>query len=273
MDILDRRRQVEDAVQRHRLRPRISVRAVFSASLAALGASILAATAHAGFPSLYVTYVTENCTFKLTNDSGAAVVSVPPGTYQVVITTSDPFGVFDQSGRNDLYACKGFVQFRLSGPGVSVATTLDYGDASSELYSATLQPGATYTLQDDNNIAASRRSISVATSGSSVLTPSASAAAGNSATVSLRGNVSRSGKLSLRRNGKVVTSLKAGRYAFSVDDQSTKSGFRIQPSNGKAVTITTAGYIGWQEATLTLHAGRWSFFTPGGTKTVFVVVA
>lgn len=273
MDLLDRRRHVEDALQRHRLRLRISARAVVSALLAALGGSILAATAQAGFPSLYVTYVTESCTFKLTNDSGAAVASVPPGTYQFVITTSDPYGVFDQSGRHDLYACKGFVQFRLSGPGVSVATTLDYGDASSELYSATLQAGATYTLQDDNNIAGTRRSISVATSGSSVLTPSTSVSSGATAVLSLRGNVSRSGKLSLRRNGKVVTSLKAGRYAFSVDDQSTTSGFRIQATNGNAVTITTAGYIGWQEATLTLHAGRWSFFTPGGAKTVFLVVA
>jgi len=255
------------------LRPRIKVRTLFSALFAALGASIAATAAQAGFPSLYVTYVTESCTFKLTNDSGAAVATVPPGTYQVVITTADPFGVFDQSGRHDLYACKGFVQFRLSGPGVSVATTLDYGDASSELYSATLQPGATYTFQDDNNIAGSRRSISVATSGSAVLTPPTSVPGGATAAVSLRGNVSRSGKLSLRRNGRAVTSLKAGRYAFSVDDQSTTSGFRIQASNGKAVTITTPGYIGWQEATLTLQAGRWSFFTPGGTKTVFVVVA
>lgn len=272
MDVLDRSRHVEDAVQRHRLRPGITARAFLSALLAALAASIVATSARAGFPTLYVTYVTETCTFKVTNDAGAAVGTVAPGTYQVVITTSDPFGVFDQSGRNDLYACKGFVQFRLSGPGVSVATTLDYGDASSELYSATLQAGATYTFQDDNNIAGSRRSISVATSGSSVLTPQTSTAGSGGAAVSLRGNVSRSGKLSLRRNGKAVTSLKAGRYVFSVDDQSTKSGFRIQPSSGKPVTITTAGYIGWQEATLTLRAGRWSFFTPGGARTAFVVV-
>ena len=29
--------------------------------------------------------------------------------YQVVITTPDPYGVFGDSGTNDLAACKGFV--------------------------------------------------------------------------------------------------------------------------------------------------------------------
>ena len=38
-------------------------------------------------------------------------------------------------------------------------------------------------------------------------------------------------------------------------------------------TITSAGYVGWQEVTVTLGVGRWSFFTLGGAKTVFVVVA
>jgi hypothetical protein len=88
-----------------------------------------------------------------------------------VITTPDPYGVFGDSGKNDLTACKGFVQFRLTGPGVSVYTTLDYGDSTSELYPATFQPGAKYTIQDDNNIAGTRRSITVATSGSAALVP------------------------------------------------------------------------------------------------------
>src|SRR5204862_1152331 len=99
------------------------------ASAAALGAVAAAPSAQAAFPSLYVNYKTEDCTFRLTNDSGAGVTTIAPGTYQVVIMTSDPFGVFGDSGRDDLTACKGFVQFRLTGPGVSVYTTLDYGDS------------------------------------------------------------------------------------------------------------------------------------------------
>jgi hypothetical protein len=41
----------------------------------------------------------------------------------------------------------------------------------------------------------------------------------------------------------------------------------------RAQTITSAGYVGWQEVTLTLVPGRWSFFAPGGQRAVFVVLA
>src|SRR3954452_9253802 len=101
------------------------------ASAAALGAVAAAPSAQAGFPSLYVNYKTEDCTFRVTNDSGSAVTTIAPGSYQVVISTPDPFGAFGQT--DGLAACKGFVQFRLSGPGVSLSTTLDYGDEASEL--------------------------------------------------------------------------------------------------------------------------------------------
>jgi hypothetical protein len=230
--------------------------------------------AQAAFPSLYVNYKTEDCTFQVTNDSGAAVSAIAPGTYQVVITTPDPYGVFGQT--EGLAACKGFIQFRLSGPGVDVYTTLDYGDGTSEMYPATLQPGAAYTMQDDNNISGTRRTINVSTSGAAAPAPApgkGTAAGASDALATLHGIVARNGKLSLRRNGKAVTSLKAGRYTFSVDDQSKKLGSRVQVLNGKAQTITSPGYIGWQEVTLTLVPGRWAFFAPGGARTVFLVVA
>jgi hypothetical protein len=242
--------------------------------LAGMVVLVAAPRGQAAFPSLYVNYKTEDCTFRLTNDSGAAVSTIAPGTYQIVITTPDPYGVFGQT--DGLAACKGFIQFRLNGPGVSVYTTLDYGDGTSEIYPATFQPGATYTIQDDNNIAGTRRTINVSTSGSAAPAPSpakGTSAGASDALATLHGIVARNGKLSLRRNGKAVTSLKAGRYTFSIDDQSTKLGFRLQVLNGKAQTITSAGYVGWQETTLTLVPGRWSFFTPGGQRTVFVVVA
>jgi hypothetical protein len=242
--------------------------------LASLAVLVAAPSADAAFPSLYVNYKTEDCTFRLTNDSGNSVSTIAPGTYQVVITTPDPYGVFGQT--EGLTACKGFVQFRLDGPGVSVYTTLDYGDGASEIYPATFQPGATYTIQDDNNIAGTRRTISVSTSGSAAPAPSpakGTSAGGSAALATLHGIVAPNGKLSLRRNGKAVTSLKPGRYTFSVDDQSRKLGARIQVLNGKAQTITSAGYVGWQEVTLTLVPGRWSFFAPGGQRAVFVVLA
>jgi hypothetical protein len=144
------------------------------------------------------------------------------------------------------------------------------------MYPATFQPGATYTIQDDNNISGTRRTISVSTSGSATPapTPGKGASTGASDTLAtLHGVVAANGKLSLRRNGKAVTSLKAGRYTFSVDDRSRKLGSRVQVVNGKPQAITSAGYIGWQEVTLTLVPGRWVFFAPGGQRTVFLVVA
>jgi hypothetical protein len=57
----------------------------------------------------------------------------------------------------------------------------------------------------------------------------------------LHGVVGRDGTLSLRRNGKAVTSLKAGRYTVSVDDQSTRRDFRIRTPHGKVHAITSAG--------------------------------
>lgn len=238
----------------------------------ALGAVAAAPGAQGAIPSLYVNYKTEDCTFRFTNDSGAAVSTIAPGTYQVVIATPDPYGVFGQT--EGLAACKGFIQFRLSGPGVAVYTTLDYGDGTSEIYPATFQPGASYTIQDDNNVTGTRRTINVSTSGSAApATNGTGAAAGASdALATLHGIVARSGKLSLRRNGKAVTSLKAGRYTLSVDDQSSKLGSRVQVLNGKAQTITSAAYVGWQEVTLTLVPGRWAFFSPGGPRAVFLVV-
>jgi hypothetical protein len=247
-------------------------RTLLALALAA-GAVAAAPSAQAAFPSLYVNYKTEDCTFRVMNDSGAAVSTIAPGTYQVVITTPDPYGVFGQT--DGLAACKGFIQFRLDGPGVSVYTTLDYGDGTSEMYPATFQPGATYTIQDDNNIPGTHRTITVATSGSATPTTTAkgTTTSATDALASLHGIVAANGKLSLRRNGKAVRSLKAGRYTFSVDDRSRKLGSRVQILNGKPQTITSAGYVGWQQVTLALVPGRWAFFAPGGDRTVFLVVA
>ena len=236
-----------------------------------------AADARAGLPTLYVGYSTADCTFKLTNDGGTAVTTIAPGTYQVSITTPDPFGLFGNSGAGDLQACKGYVQFRLSGPGVSLFTTLDYGDSASELYSETFRAGGTYTLQDDGNVANTRRTFAVSDSGTAGSTSSGSSttSAGASA-AAFRGvlevSLSARGTLVVTRKGKKIGGLKAGRYTFSVRDGSKKLGFSIEPPAGKPQTVTNAVYIGFRDLTVVLTPGRWTFFVPGGPKTSFGVV-
>src|SRR6478735_8324189 len=95
-------------------------------------------------PTLYVDY-TMNCTFTISDDSGRRVSTIPPGTYQVQIQTPVAFGAVDLTGTSDMTACKSFVQFQLTGPGVDLASTLGDGDSAFWLYTETFQPGGTYT--------------------------------------------------------------------------------------------------------------------------------
>jgi hypothetical protein len=248
-------------------------------TVAVLGAGVFvvaAPHARAVMPSLYIGYNAADCTFRLTNDAGTAVAGIYPGTYQVVITTPDPFGVYDQSGPG-LMGCKGFVKFRLSGPGVSIFTTLENGDSASEMYTETFEPGGTYTLQDDTNIAGTRRSFTVATSGSppAPVTP-ASQKTHAAESLPLRGQLDAtvsSGKVTLTRKGKALGAVRAGRYVFAVHDASKRDGFSLQAPKGWKHAVTDAAFVGWRDVIVPLQPGRWSFFTPGGEKTTFLVVS
>ena len=74
-------------------------------------------------------------------------------------------------------------------------------------------------------------------------------------------------------NGKAVKSLRTGKWTFSVDDESRKAGFDVQALNGKQQMITSAVFVGSHDATVSLKAGRWFFFTPEGVKVTFFVVS
>jgi hypothetical protein len=237
-------------------------------------------------PTLYVDY-TMNCTFSISDDNGRHVSSIPPGTYQVLVQTPVVFADVDLSGVFDMTACKSFVQFQLSGPGVSLSTTLQDGDEDKEMLRATFQPGATYTAQDLNQAGVTRTTFSTQATGSAVAPtgPTSNVSGKGSSQESLVGSaanpfrgaldaiVYRSGKLSLSRNGKTVSSLKTGRYTFSVDDESKTAGFSLQLLHGKSTAVTSVAYTGSHDVTLQLKPGRWFFFTPGGRKSVFFVTS
>jgi hypothetical protein len=237
-------------------------------------------------PTLYVAYAM-NCTFTITDDGGRRVASIPPGTYQVLVTTPMVFADVDLSGIFDMTACKSFVQFQLTGPGVNLQTTLQDGDEDKELLRATFQPSAAYTAQDLNQAAATRTTFGTQATGAaaSPAGPSSSVSGSGSSQESLVGSaavpfrgsldaiVYKTGKLSLSRNGKPVASLKAGRYTFSVDDESKASGFTVKSLRGKPVAVTTLPFVGSHDATLTLKQGRWFFYSGAGKKTTFIVVS
>jgi hypothetical protein len=241
-------------------------------------------------PTLYVNYAL-NCTFTITGDNGQTVTTIAPGTYGIDITSPLPFAEVDLSNDlgnpNDMTACRSFVQFKLTGPNVNLTSTLSDGDSAFALLQATFQAG-TYTAVDENQPSVARDNFSV--SSSVAATNPANPSVGGSTSLSkgttsqdivgsallpFRGSldaiVFAGGKLSLSHNGNVVKTLKTGRWTFSVDDESKKAGFEVQVLHGKAQTITSSGYVGNHDATVTLKPGRWTFFRVGGPKTTFYV--
>jgi hypothetical protein len=263
----------------------------FSTLTAALGGAVIlvpAGTARprAVLPTLYVAY-TMNCTFSISDDTGKRVSAIAPGTYQVFVTTPTVFADVDLSGVFDMTACKSFVQFQLTGPGVALSTTLQDGDEDKEILKATFQPSATYTAQDLNQAGVTRTTFTTQASGTAAAPsgPTSSVSGKGSSQESLVGSaanpfrgsldaiVYKSGKLSLSRNGKPVTALKEGRYTFSVDDESKTSGFTVKSLRGKAVGVTSAAFVGSHDVTLTLTQGRWFFYWGAGKKATFFVAS
>jgi hypothetical protein len=262
---------------------RFSILAALAAALALVPA---ASSRPAVLPTLYVQY-TMNCTFTITNDNGGAVTSIAPGTYQVSIRTPVSFAEVDLSGIFDMTACKGFVQFDLTGPGVNAFDNLGDGDNAFDLLTATFQPSSTYTAVDLNQPSVARAVFTTTATGSpNAPTGPTSSVSGKgtpstdiagSEAVPFRGSldaiVFANGRLSLSRNGRKVTSLKTGRWTFSVDDESRQAGFGVQILKGRVQTITSAAYVGSHDVTVTLRPGRWTYFTAGGKKTTFFVVS
>jgi hypothetical protein len=235
-----------------------------------------------------------NCTFSIVDDFGKRVSSIPPGDYQIEVSTPTMFKLVRPGGvgvdnidPNDYTGCKGWVQFQLTGPGVDIFTTLDFGcDAFLVLSSEAFKPGASYVFQDMNQPAVTRTTLSVLTSGSpqipqspyvrtSTKTNTQKDQVGSQITPfrgTLDGIVNARGKPVLTRNGKVVSTLKSGSYKFSIDDKSTKRGFMIQKASGERPNVITGvTFVGKKSKPLTLKAGEWTYFASPGKSFLFIV--
>jgi hypothetical protein len=157
------------------------------------------------------------------------------------------------------------------------------------VWSVTFQPNSTYTFQDDYRPALIHvvfRTTATASSSASVSTPSSTSKSSGSVANSdvagsglvplrgtLKGVVRATGKLSLTYGGKTVATLKAGRYAFVVDDQTAKRGFQLQRIAAAPITLTSAAYVGKKLVRVSLKPGQWWFFSSGGAKRSFMVAA
>jgi hypothetical protein len=175
--------------------------------------------------------------------------------------------------------------FHIFGPGV------DYKAANVDTqatFTATFQAGATYTAQDDldprihltmlaTNAAPPVTTTTTTTPTSTTKTPPKPTSSDivGSGIVPFRGKlaatVSVAGKLTLTIKGKPVNTLKAGLYTFTVVDRSAKRGFSIEKLKSNAIALTGVGYKGTHVRTVNLKAGQWTFFSPGVSKSYFIV--
>ena len=274
---------------------RFSTVAAPLALAAALVPTVGARQADSVLPTLYVNY-TMNCTFTITGDNGARVSSISPGTYQVFVTTPQVFADVDLTGVFDMTACKSFTQFQLTGPGVNLSTTLQDGDEDKEIMKATFQPSGTYVAVDNNQPAVARVAFTTTATGSAgaVASPTTNSSSGkgttetsivgsgvkssSTAALPLRGTllatVSAAGTPKLTYKGKAVATLKAGRYTFSVSDQSAKGGFILQQIKQGANTLAGVAFVGKRSVTLGLKAGQWFYYpTFVGAKSYFIVTS
>jgi hypothetical protein len=270
----------------HRILGTIAGAAAVAAVLVAPGGG-----ARAALHTLYVNY-TMQCTFTITDDSGKIVTSIAPGTWQVAVSTPGSFGGVDLSGLNDMTACQGSVDFKLSGPGVNLATTLNDGDGSYDMLSGNFAPSSTYVAVDGNQPSVARAQFSTLASGmatgsaggsssssggsgsSGSSTGSASSGTGAQAAAigTLKGTVGSTGVLKLSYRGKGVATLKPGKYTVTVVDTSTNNGFIL---HGKSsTTVSSAPFVGRKSVVVNLKTGQW-YFAPSskGKKVYFVVTA
>ena len=123
------------------------------ATALALAAACTAGASAAVLPTLYVDYST-NCTFTILDDSGRQISQIAPGTYQVQLNEPQPLIANGSPGPSGP-ACNGLAAFQLTGPGVTLTTSIDNGDGVN-LFTETFQPGATYVAVDNNQPAVAR---------------------------------------------------------------------------------------------------------------------
>jgi hypothetical protein len=248
----------------------------------------------AAMPTIYVVY-TMNCTFSLVDDFGKHISSIPPGNYQIEVSTPVMFKLVrpggpgvDEIAPNDFTGCKGWVQFELTGPGVNLFTTLDSGcDAFLILPEQTFKPNSTYTAQDLNQPSVAHASFSTLASGSPTIPKSPYGPTSGKGTLqqdlvgslqrsavkaTLAGSIDAKGKLTLAEKGKPVSVLKAGRYKFAITDRSPKAAFTLEAVNGGIVKDLTQGsFVGKHAVTVVLTSGRWMYYSNRGKASYFLV--
>ena len=89
------------------------------------------------------------------------------------------------------------------------------------------------------------------------------------ATPKLVGTVGPGYTISLKKAGKKVTTLKAGKYTFVITDKASIHNFSLDGPNGLEKTFTTVPFKGQKSITLTLKKGEYKFYCEPHESTMF----
>lgn len=263
------------------------------AALAAVSAALVVAAGSAADAPLFsntvffrIAYRTD-CTFTVAIDGNiyldstnpALTATIPPGPYQVSVTTPLP-----DDGWNNAYCAA--ASFSLTGPGLRYAATLGLVNGPfGASFTQTLAPSSTYTITD-GTYPSSPVTITTAATGTStdLLPPLPPSTAKGGSTIAdyvgsgivpyrgaLSATVGAAGKATLAAHGKPVASLVAGRYDFVVRDGTKAGGFFVEKAGRKPEAITGITFHGERQVRVTLTAGRWTFFSKSGHVTPFLV--
>ena len=88
----------------------------------------------------------------------------------------------------------------------------------------------------------------------------ASAFGQRTAVPSLNGTVGPGFTITLKQNGKVVKTLKAGTYKFVIADKSSIHSFALDGPHGFAKDFTQVPFTGTKTLTLKLKAGKYKYY-------------
>lgn len=198
----------------------VAVRLVFAVALVALLGA--AGAARADNPVLTANVgAGDSFAISLTAANGAAVKHVDAGTYTLV--------VHDHSSLHN---------FRLSGPGVEVASGID--TVGDETFAVTLVDG-TYFFQCDAHVGQMHGSFTVG------------AVTGPPPPTKLVASLGPGAAFKLSP----TSGLAAGTFSISVADRSTSDGFRLSgPGIAKSTGVKFRGSVTWK---VTLKTGRYSY--------------
>ncbi|HEX6663689.1 MAG TPA: hypothetical protein VF025_08435 [Gaiellaceae bacterium] len=88
-------------------------------------------------------------------------------------------------------------------------------------------------------------------------------------TPTLTGTVGPSFKITLKKGGALVKTLKAGTFKFVINDKSNFHGYSLDGPHGFAKDFTKIPFVGKKTFTLKLKAGKYKYYCPNHESTMF----